>query len=66
MKLVMPAITVGVIMIFFGIVFQFQGRGQLGPESSFMYYSKDWISYGMMIIVSGIAVSGLGAFLKYR
>lgn len=67
MRLGRPVIIVGMIMIFFGIIFQFQGRGQIGPESSFMYYNKNWISYGMIIIASGIAVSGFGAFLsKYR
>ena len=67
MRLGRLVIIVGMIMIFFGIVFQFQGRGQIGPESSFMYYNKNWISYGMIIIASGIAVSGFGAFLsKYR
>lgn len=64
MRLGRPLIIVGLILIFFGAVFQFQGRGQIGPESSFMYYNKDWISYGVMIIVSGIAVSGFGVFLS--
>ena len=67
MRLGRLAVIVGTIMVFFGAVFQFQGRGQIGPESSFMYHSKDWISYGIMIIISGIAVGGFGAFLsKYR
>lgn len=62
-----PIIIVGAILIFFGIVFQFQGRGQLGPESSFMYYNKDWISYGVIVIIFGIIVSGIGIFLsKYK
>lgn len=67
MRLGRPLIIVGLILIFFGVIFQFQGRGQIGPESSFMYYNKDWISYGIMIIISGIMVSGFGVFLsKYR
>jgi hypothetical protein len=62
-----PIIIIGLILICFGVIFQFQGRGQIGPESSFMYYNKDWISYGIIIVVSGIAVSGFGVFLlKYR
>lgn len=64
MKLGRPLIIVGIILIFFGVIFQFQGRGQLGPESSFMYYNKDWISYGGIIVISGIAVSGFGVFLS--
>lgn len=61
-----PLIIIGIILICFGAIFQFQGRGQLGPESSFMYYNKDWIYYGIIIIVSGIAISGFGAFLSKR
>ncbi len=64
MRLGRPVITIGIILIFFGVIFQFQGRGEIGPESSFMYYNKDWISYGAIIIVFGIAVSGFGVFLS--
>lgn len=59
-----PIIIAGIVLICLGALFQFQGRGQIGPESSFMYYNKDWISYGIIIIVSGIAVSGIGIFLS--
>jgi hypothetical protein len=61
-----PVIIIGIVLICFGVIFQFQGRGQLGPESSFMYYNKDWISHGMIIIVSGIIVGGFGIFLSRR
>ncbi len=66
MRLGKPIIIVGAILIFFGTVFQFQGRGQIGPESSFMYYNKDWISYGLIVIVSGTVISGIGIFLSRR
>jgi energy-converting hydrogenase Eha subunit E len=56
-------IPTGAILIIFGMIFQYQGRGQLGPESSFMYYSKDWIYYGIAIIITGIITSGIGVFL---
>jgi hypothetical protein len=59
-------IAVGVIMIVFGGVFLSQGRGQLGPESSFMYYNNDWIYYGMGIMILGIIVSGFGVFILKR
>jgi len=61
-----PLITAGIILICFGMIFQFQGRGEIGPESSFMYRSKDWVSYGIIIIASGIIVSGFGLFLARR
>ena len=64
MRLERPIIIIGIVLICFGVIFQFQGRGQLGPESSFMYYNKDWISHGMIIIAFGIIVSGFGMFLS--
>ncbi|MFY9300483.1 MAG: hypothetical protein WAO91_04770 [Candidatus Nitrosotenuis sp.] len=59
-------IIIGIILIFFGAVFLSQGRGQLGPESSFMYYDKDWVIYGMGIIIVGIITSGFGVFVLRR
>lgn len=59
-------IVIGIILIVFGGVFLSQGRGQLGPESSFMYYNNDWIYYGMGIMVLGIIISGLGVFILKR
>lgn len=59
-------ILAGAIMIAFGVLFQFQGRGVVGPESSFMYYNKDWIYYGIGIVVFGVLVCGLGVFLYIR
>ncbi len=61
-------IPIGAILIIFGTIFQFQGRGVVGPESSFMYYNKDWIYYGVAIIVCGIILSGIGSvfLLKKR
>jgi len=61
-----PIIVIGIAMIIFGTVFLSQGRGQIGPESSFMYYNNDWIYYGMGIMVLGIIVSGLGVFILKR
>jgi hypothetical protein len=55
-------IPVGVALIVFGLIFQLQGKGQIGPESSFMYYNKDWIYYGTGIIIFGIIACGVGTF----
>lgn len=59
-------IVLGVIVIAFGLVFQFQGRGMIGPESSFMYYNKDWISYGLEIVMAGIIIAGAGVAIQIR
>lgn len=56
----------GIAMIVFGVLFQFQGKGIVGPESSFMYYNKDWIYYGIGIAISGILVCGFSVFLLVR
>lgn len=66
MKLVRIPIPIGIVLIVFGIIFQYQGRGVLGPESSFMYYSKDWIDYEVGIIISGIILVGIGIFAARR
>ena len=58
------AIAIGAALVVFGLVFQLQGRGQLGPESSFMYHNEDWIYYGVGIVVAGLVTSGIGFFLR--
>ncbi len=66
MRFARPIVIVGIILICFGVIFQFQGRGQIGPESSFMYHNKDWISHGLIIVAAGIIISGFGIFLSRR
>lgn len=66
MRISSVLIPVGFALIIFGAIFQFQGRGAIGPESSFMYYNADWIYYGIAIIVCGIVISGIGGFFLIR
>jgi hypothetical protein len=66
LKIAKPITIIGAILIVFGLIFQSQGRGQIGPESSFMYYSKDWIYYGIGIVIIGIVTCGVGVFLLRR
>lgn len=54
----------GIATLGSGIVFQFQGRGILGPESSFMFKNPSWISYGFEIGMVGIALICLGLLLN--
>jgi len=44
----------GIILVVFGIIFNFQGQGMVGPESSFMYQNEDWIDYGIVISMVGV------------
>ncbi|MEM3065536.1 MAG: hypothetical protein QW177_09255 [Candidatus Nitrosotenuis sp.] len=58
-------IIVGMAVVLFGIVFQFQGKGQIGPESSFMYKSEEWVDYGYAIMACGMAIAGVGIWIDH-
>ena len=49
----LPIIIPGVILVIFGIIFNFQGQGMVGPETSFMYQNQDWIDNGIIISMLG-------------
>lgn len=66
MRISKLVIGLGVGLVILGVLFQFQGRGVVGPESSFMYYNKDWIYYGTTMIVSGVLIIGAGVFTLVR
>jgi len=60
MKLGSLILFLGTIIAIFGIIFHFQGKSKIGPESSFMYANSDWVLYGIEILVAGIIISGIG------
>ena len=64
MKVGIPVITIGIIIIILGIIFHLQGQAIVGPESSFMYSNPDWITYGLQISIVGIMIIGFGIGLK--
>ena len=64
MKVGIPVITIGIIIIILGIIFHLQGQAIVGPESSFMYSNPDWITYGLHISIVGILIIGFGIGLK--
>lgn len=66
MRISKLVIMLGVALTAFGALFQFQGRGFVGPESSFMYYNKDWIHYGIAMMISGVLIVGVGIFALVR
>lgn len=66
MRYARSIIIAGMLIAAFGLVFQFQGKGQVGPESSFMYHNTDWAYYGFAIAVIGVIISGVGVFLRRR
>jgi len=64
MKISMPIIIFGVIVIASGVIFHLQGQAIIGPESSFMYSNPEWITYGQQIAIIGIFLISIGVALK--
>ena len=56
----------GIILVIFGIIFNFQGQGMVGPESSFMYQSEDWIDYGIIISMVGVILILIGYVIEKK
>ncbi len=56
----------GIVLVIFGIIFNFQGQGMVGPESSFMYQSEDWIDYGIIISMVGVILILIGYVVEKK
>ncbi|MHA7646862.1 hypothetical protein [Nitrosopumilus sp. S4] len=65
MKLENLPIVIGIVIGVMGTIFHLQGYGVVGPETSFMYYNPDWISYGMQIAIVGVIIIGTGIGIRY-
>ena len=62
----LPVIISGIIVVIFGIVFQFQGQGVIGPESSFMYENPSWSDNGIYIGMIGVIIILIGYFVEKK
>ncbi len=62
----LPVIISGIIVMSFGIVFQFQGQGVIGPTSSFMYENPSWIDNGIYIGMIGVIIILIGYFVEKK
>ena len=62
----LPIIISGIIVMIFGIIFQFQGQGVIGPESSFMYQNQNWIDNGIYIGMAGVIIILIGYFVEKK
>ncbi len=62
----LPIVIIGIILVIFGIVFNFQGDGILGPETSFMYESDDWVNYGIGISMIGVVLILIGYVVEKK
>ena len=50
----------------FGIIFNFQGQGMVGPETSFMYQNQEWIDNGIIISMAGVILILIGYFVEKK
>jgi len=62
----LPIVILGVILVIFGIIFNFQGQGMVGPESSFMYQSNEWVDYGILISIAGVILILIGYVIEKK
>ena len=61
-----PVVITGIIIMIFGVIFQFQGQGMVGPEESFMYENPTWIDNGVYIAMIGIIVILIGYAIEKK
>jgi len=56
----------GIILVIFGIIFNFQGQGIVGPETSFMYKNQEWINNGIFISMIGVILLLFGYIVEKK
>lgn len=61
-----PIIVIGIIIMIFGVIFQFQGQGMIGPEESFMYENPTWINNGNYIAMFGVIIILIGYIVEKK
>ena len=59
-------IIAGAILVIFGIIFNFQGQGMVGPETSFMYENEKWVDYGIFISMIGVVLILIGYIVEKK
>jgi hypothetical protein len=56
----------GIILAIFGIIFNFQGQGIVGPETSFMYENQEWVDNGIFISMIGVILILIGYIVEKK
>ena len=56
----------GIILVIFGIIFNFQGQGVVGPETSFMYENQEWVDNGIFISMIGVILILIGYIVEKK
>ena len=59
-------VMIGIIVIILGIIFNFQGKGVIGPETSFMYENEEWDNYGIFISMIGVIFILIGYIVEKK
>ena len=59
-------IIAGAILVIFGIIFNFQGQGMVGPETSFMYENQEWTDNGIFISMIGVILILIGYIVEKK
>jgi len=62
----LPVVIPGIILVVFGIIFNFQGQGMIGPETSFMYENQEWIDNGIFISMIGVILILIGYIVEKK
>ena len=61
-----PIIIAGIIIMIFGVIFQFKGQGMVGQEESLMYENPNWIDNGIYIGMTGVVVILIGYIVEKK
>ena len=56
----------GVLLALAGCTFTLQGLGIVGPTTSFMFQSIDWVYDGLAVFGLGVAVTLVGVWMGRR
>ena len=54
--------ALGMVILSLGVIFYLQGNSVIGPDISFMYSNPQWITYGLQMILLGVAMMTAGVF----
>lgn len=63
--MILYLIILGLIILFFGIIFYLQSKSLVGPKRSFMYNNSNWTINGFVVILIGISLLVLSFFTLY-
>lgn len=62
----MLILAAGVVVMILGAIFHLQGIGIVGPQSSFMYTSPEWVGYGLYVHLAGLTAVAFWVVRRVR